>query len=72
MDEEYVRIYVMFVMLRSVIEENYKVNIKIVVSFIPTRKVKPTVMYAVCLYFLFTAYCLLATWVDVDIQWYRW
>jgi len=62
-------IYVMFVMLRLVIEEYYKINIKIVVRFFPTRKVKPTVVYAVCLYFLFTAYCLLATCVDVDIQW---
>ena len=62
----------MFVMLRLVIQENYKLNIKIVVRFIPTRKVKPIVMYAVCPYFLFTDYCLLVTCIDVDIQWYRW
>ena len=67
MDEK----HIMFVMLRLEIEENYKLNIKIVVRFIPTREVKPTVMYAVCPYFFFTAYCLLATCVDVDIQWYR-
>ena len=67
MDEKY-----MSVMLRLVIEEHYKLNIKIVARFIPTRKVKRTVMYAVCLYLLFTAYCLLATCMNFDIEWYMW
>jgi len=48
---------IMFVVLRLVIEENYKLKVKIVSRFIPTRKVKPTVMHAVCLYFF--VYCLL-------------
>jgi len=48
---------IMFVMLRLVIEENYKLNFKIVLRFIPTRKVKHIAMYEVFLYFF--VYCLL-------------